>query len=188
MGEGPFGTLIKAIGNDCKRSDLWGTPDTALSVIEEHFKVRLCRWDPAPYPKPPGFDGLLEPWRHPVGETLLVNPPYSQMDAWIAKMVAEARGGKSVIALLPNQSDRKWYPQVIEHAEEIAYVTGRMFYTQLDTGLIPRGGAPFAVMAVLFSKGGPAIKNGIRHGFIKVKKPKPRGWVPLRERRRREKP
>ena len=107
------------------------------------------------------------------------------MKAWVDKMASEARRGKSIIGLLPNQSDKKWYPQVIEQAEKIAYVTGRMFYTQLDTGLVPKGGAPFAVMAVLFRQGEP-IKDSIKHSFIRVKKPKPRGWIPLREKRKQQ--
>jgi hypothetical protein len=142
--------LSKGRGFNRPRSDYWGTPIKLKEQLAQHTKLRFSDFDPAPYPQPPSFDGLNHPWHHGEGETIFVNPPFSDMPNWIAKMVAEASRGVSILALLPHQSDRAWYESVLDAAKSVIFIRGKVNYINLLTGTSPRGGAPFPVFAVHF--------------------------------------
>ena len=145
-----FDSLSKGCGFNRPRSDYWGTPIKLKEQLAQHMKLRFSDFDPAPYPQPPSFNGLDHLWHHEAGETIFVNPPFSDMPNWIAKMIAEASRGRSILALLPHQSDRAWYESVLDAAKSIVFIRGKVNYINLLTGKSPRGGAPFPVFAVHF--------------------------------------
>lgn len=148
-----FDSLSKGCGFNRPRSDFWGTPIKLKEQLAEHMGLRFTDFDPAPYPQPPSFDGLHHIWHHGEGETIFVNPPFSDMTNWIDKMIAEASRGTSILALLPHQSDRAWYESVLDAAKSIVFIRGKVNYINLLTGKSPRGGAPFPVFAVQFANG-----------------------------------
>ena len=148
-----FDSLSKGCGFNRPRSDYWGTPVKLKEQLAQHMGLRFAEFDPAPYPQPPSFDGLHHLWHHGEGETIFVNPPFSDMPSWIAKMVVEASRGTSILALLPHQSDRAWYESVLNAAESVVFIRGKVNYINLLTGKSPRGGAPFPVFAVRFANG-----------------------------------
>ena len=148
-----FDSLGKGCGFNRPRSDYWGTPVKLKEQLARHTKLKFSDFDPAPYPKPPSFDGLRHLWHHGEGETIFVNPPFSGMSDWIVKIIAEASRGNSILALLPHQSDRAWYESVLNAAKSVVFIRGKVNYINLLTGTSPRGGAPFPVFAVHFANG-----------------------------------
>lgn len=163
-----FDSLSKGCGFNRPRSDYWGTPIKLKEQLAQHMNLRFSGFDPAPYPQPPGFNGLNHIWKHGAGETIFVNPPFSDMPSWIAKMIAEASRGKSILALLPHQSDRAWYESVLDAAKSIVFIRGKVNYINLLTGKSPRGGAPFPVFAVHFDnkKPGEHIKGTLAYTVL----------------------
>ncbi len=154
-----FASLSKGRGFIRPRSDYWGTPLKLKEQLAQHTNLQFSDFDPAPYPQPPSFDGLDHPWHHVEGETILVNPPFSDMPNWIAKMIAEASRGNSILALLPHHSDRAWYESVLDAAKSIVFIRGKVNNINLKTGTSPRGGAPFPVFAVHFDNQGQSNKR-----------------------------
>lgn len=55
--------------------------------------LRVGRWDPCPYPRPAGWDGLKEAWEKP----WYANPPFKNMTGWVRKAIVE--GGPGVIVI-----------------------------------------------------------------------------------------
>lgn len=54
-------------------------------------------FDPCPFPRPDGFDGLLVDW----GESNYVNPPFEGPTRWVRKAIREYRAGKKVVFVFP---------------------------------------------------------------------------------------
>lgn len=67
--------------------------------------------------------GLCLPW---LGNVCFMNPPYSQALDWVRKAVDAANKGATVVALLPNNTDTKWFQQCWVTADEIRFVAGRI--------------------------------------------------------------
>lgn len=91
-------------------------------------------------------DSLLERW--PRGLSF-VNPPYSRIKQdWAPKILEEAAlPGRKVIALLPSRTDREWFRQLYESAQEVYFWPGRIKFLRPDG--TRHAQAPFP--SVLFS-------------------------------------
>lgn len=81
----------------------WLTPPALYQRLNMEFSFTF---DPCPYPKPVGFDGLTCEW----GESNYVNPPFGSimhegkkkgMTAWVRKALAEHAKGKRVVMVYP---------------------------------------------------------------------------------------
>lgn len=81
----------------------WLTPRDLYERLDARFAFTF---DPCPYPKPEGFDGLTDPW----GSSNYVNPPFGSImhqgkkkgpTAWARKAIAEAAQGKRVVLVYP---------------------------------------------------------------------------------------
>jgi len=76
-------------------------------------------------------DGLKQSWR---GERVWLNPPYSDITAWLRKATEELKTGcPLVVALLPAWTDRRWWHAYIEKARtkrydgcEVRFLKGRI--------------------------------------------------------------
>lgn len=109
------------VGNDRDGKHYWLTPPELYAALDAEFHFDF---DPCPFPKPEGFNGLTCEW----GKSNYVNPPFgSVMDegkkkgitAWIRKAIAESRKGKLVVLVYPLD---KWVLMILEailgdHAE-----------------------------------------------------------------------
>ena len=168
----PFNSLSKGCGFNRPRSDFWGTPVMLKQQLATHLGLRFSSFDPAPYPMPPNFDGLHNSWHHGIGETILVNPPFSDIGNWVAKMITEAGRGLNILALLPHQSERAWYQPLLMAAAKVVYIRGKVNYINLLTGISPRGGAPFPVFAVLLHKNNNKSPNTLSYSVLWPKQPK----------------
>jgi hypothetical protein len=91
----------------------WLTPPELFARLDAEFHFTF---DPCPYPRPEGFDGLTCEW----GESNYVNIPFGSTDqhgrkagptAWVRKAIAEYRRGKLVVLVFPLD---KWLLALLE--------------------------------------------------------------------------
>lgn len=135
-------------------SDEWSTPLALFRAIESAYGP--CDFDPcatAANAKCPTFltkeiDGLRVPW---IGDhrRAFVNPPYSNVQGWIEKCVAEACAGLPVVALVPARTDTRWWWYAMNYAESVRFLKGRVAFER------PEGGAtcaPFPSAVIYFAK------------------------------------
>lgn len=89
----------------------WLTPPELLNELNSTFHFDF---DPCPFPRPDGFDGLVQPW----GSSSYVNPPFGGPTAWVRKSIAEAAQGKRVVLVFPVY---KWILEILQspHLKEV---------------------------------------------------------------------
>lgn len=90
-------------GNGEDGKHYWLTPPDLMAALKEEFGFDF---DPCPFPKPEGFDGLTCDW----GSSSYVNPPFGSIvhqgkkkgpTAWARKAIAENQKGKRVVLVYP---------------------------------------------------------------------------------------
>jgi len=90
-------------GNGADGKHYWLTPPDVYKSLNDEFGFDF---DPCPYPKPDGFDGLTCSW----GQSSYVNPPFGSImhegrkkgpTAWVRKAIAESSQGKRVVLVYP---------------------------------------------------------------------------------------
>ena len=131
-------------------NDEWGTPDSIFIPLDNKYKFTL---DPCASPQGVTFlkesvqrqppteevlttqpkcskfytienDGLSKDWS---GETVFVNPPYSNIKDWIDKGVQESKKPNTVCCfLVPARTETKWFKQVWENASNIFFYHKRI--------------------------------------------------------------
>lgn len=84
----------------------------------------------------PSLDGLTCSWQ---GRRVWANPPYGPgLDAWVRKMVEEKNRARVIVALLPANTDTRWFHDlVMPTAWEVWAVRGRINFrgsTSSNTG------------------------------------------------------
>jgi len=88
----------------------WITPKPLYRKLDEEFKFTF---DPCPFPRPGGFDGLKISW----GSSNYVNSPFeSGVTKWVRKAIEEHKKGKRVVFVFPID---KWIHYFIEAGAEI---------------------------------------------------------------------
>ena len=96
-------------GNGEDGKHYWLTPKDLYDKLDKEFDFNF---DPCPYPRPDGFDGLMIPW----GDSSYVNPPFKGPTAWVRKAIKEYEKGKKVVFVFPID---KWIHMFIEAGAEI---------------------------------------------------------------------
>jgi phage N-6-adenine-methyltransferase len=87
----------------------------------------------------PQLDGLAQEW----DGVCFMNPPYGRtVGAWMAKALASAQAGATVVALVPARTDTAWWHDYATQAE-IRYLRGRVRFGGGDP-------APFPSAVVVF--------------------------------------
>ena len=159
--------------------DEWRTPEWLYSLLDEEFHFDL---DPAatdanalsPYYFNKSDNGLMVPW----WGNVFVNPPYSQMKAWVQKGYTEIVNGKCdvVVMLLAARTDTKAWWDYVRYAE-VRFLQGRLkFGLPLEyieeqkvmaaqreaegkaARIITQNSAPFPSAVVVFRQG-PSLKT-----------------------------
>jgi hypothetical protein len=107
-------------GNAADGQHYWLTPPDVMGQLS--FKFGPFDFDPCPFPKPDGFDGLNVEW----GKSNYVNPPFGAIvcpdgkkrgqTAWARKAITEFKKGKKVVMVYPLD---KWVLMMIEAGAEI---------------------------------------------------------------------
>ncbi len=81
-------------GNSEDGKHYWLTPPALMAEMQAEFQFDF---DPCPYPRPEGFDGLEVDW----GQSSYMNPPFEGPTRWVRKAIAESRKGKRVVMVFP---------------------------------------------------------------------------------------
>lgn len=95
-------------------------------------------------------DGLAHPW---APARVFMNPPYSNVAAWMQKALDESRRGAFVCALVPARVDTAWWHDYAEKAR-YEFVRGRLKFGAATAS------APFASAVVLFGHGALDVAKG----------------------------
>ena len=120
----------------------WLTPPDLMAALQQEFQFDF---DPCPYPRPEGFDGLLVEW----GKSNYVNPLFggSKGDghtAWTRKALEEQAKGKKAVIVFPVH---KWVLRLIAHATEIRNL-GDVRWCAIEDGT-PGKGIGFHIAAFI---------------------------------------
>ena len=119
------------------KSDDWSTPQDLFDKLNAEFDFNLDPCATNENAKCGRFyssdiDGLMQSWHGRV----FMNPPYSEIRAWMAKAAAEARAGATVVCLVPARTDTRWFHEsAVGH--EIRFIQGRLRFGGA------KAGAPF---------------------------------------------
>lgn len=104
-------------------NDRWGTPDWLFAWLNTQlrFTVDVCaeRWNSKLKRFfSPKVNGLLQPW---ASERAWMNPPYSQVEAWLRRArQASLREQALVAALVPARVDTEWWDRYVLHGDGAA--------------------------------------------------------------------
>lgn len=127
------------------KSDEWPTPQDFYERLHAEFRFTLdpcCNRENAKCGKFYTMEdnGLLMDW----GEhRVFMNPPYSEVAAWMAKAYGSARDGATVVCLVPSRTDTQWFHDYAMKGE-IRFVRGRLKFGGA------KDAAPFPSMVVIF--------------------------------------
>lgn len=132
-------------------SDEWATPDNIFKELDSEFSFNLDACATQDNHKCPKFftkedDGLAQNWG---GYRLFVNPPYSNIGAWIKKAYYESfKPNTLIVLLIPARTDTRYFQEYIYHRAEIRFIKGRLHFNN------SKAGAPFPSMLVIYRAGG----------------------------------
>lgn len=91
-------------------SKFWVLPKDMMEKINNEFNFN---YDPAPFPRPEGYDGLTAEW----GSSNWVNPLFGTgITAWVRKAIIEKEKGKRSVLILPLDN---WVRLLIDQGAEI---------------------------------------------------------------------
>lgn len=105
-------------GNGDDQKHYWLTPPGLYADLHTRYSFTF---DPCPYPRPEGFDGLTCEW----GASNYVNPPFGSimhegkkkgMTAWVRKALAEHAKGKRVVMVYPVD---KWLLMLLDAGAKV---------------------------------------------------------------------
>ncbi len=118
------------------RKCYWKVPPKIYEPLNQEFHFDF---DPCPYPKPEGWDGLRSDW----GSCNFVNPPYTAADGgpigvWVAKAIEQWKKGKTVVLLVTSDTSTKWFARLraleIQGAAELRFIQGRVRFLEVSDG------------------------------------------------------
>lgn len=102
--------------------------------------------------------GLVHSWKN---ESVFVNPPYNDKEAWLKKCDDESKHTLIIVALVPNSVEsRGFWKYCIHH--EVWFLKGRV--TFLDRG-VPSPGNPLGSVIVIFRS-----NHLYKYRFVDLKK------------------
>jgi hypothetical protein len=124
----------------------WLTPADKMAQFKAEFGPNI--FDPCPYPRPPGFDGLKVEW----GEVNYVNPPFRKADGvgisdWVRKMIVEQGKGRTSILVFPTYS---WFHLLLNAGAKMRSL-GQVHWLAIEDGSPQKTSLPI-VMFILRGK------------------------------------
>lgn len=146
-------------------SDEWATPADLFAVLDREFGFFLDVCATAENAKcdlyySPANDGLAQAWPaaaspwpgDPKLRTLWMNPPYSQIAAWMRKAHESALTGSLVVCLVPARTDTRWWWSYAVPAA-IRFLPGRL---KFGGG---KNSAPFPSAIIVMYPGLPDLRR-----------------------------
>ena len=98
------------------KSDNYSTPEWIYKELDDEFQFND---DPCPLG---GNGGLDREW----GNSVFLNPPYSNPTPWLKKAHEESIKGKRVVGLLRGDTSTKWFHDWVLPYAELRFVKGRL--------------------------------------------------------------
>lgn len=131
-------------------SDDWPTPIDFFERLNDEFGFKLDVCADVANAKAPNYYGLdhVDPARRNAlncdwaadscGAPVWMNPPYGRagIKEFMAKAVAAAEGGATVVCLVPARTDTKWWHDSVHQdraAAEVRFVRGRLKFGDATT-------------------------------------------------------
>lgn len=125
------------VGNGEDGKHYWLTPPALYAELDATYSFTF---DPCPFPKPDGFDGLTAEW----GLSNYVNPPFGSImhqgkkkgpTAWARKAIAESLKGKRVVLVYPID---KWVLMLLAAGAKVSNL-GDVRWLATEDGSIGKG-------------------------------------------------
>ena len=137
-------------------SDEWSTPADLYAVLDREFRFDLDVCATAENTKCAAFytladSGLLRSW---AGRRCFMNPPYSQISAWMSKAHGEALAGALAVCVVPARTDTRWFWSSAQPAQ-VRLLPGRLKFGD------GKNSAPFPSAVVVMYPGLPALFRGV---------------------------
>lgn len=138
-------------GNGADGKHYWLTPPDLMAKLQAEFAFDC---DACPYPLPPGYNGLVDPW----GASTYVNPPFGSVivdgkkkgpTAWARKAIAEAAQGKRVVMVYPID---KWVLMLLAAGAEVRNL-GDVRWCATEDGSAGKGTGRHIACFILGSNG-----------------------------------
>ena len=117
-------------------SDNWQTPEKVLKAVRRIGPIALdpcsARGNPTRAAVYWYSKGLTHNWCiFAYSGIVFVNPPYSQVSAWIEKIISENQNPANlrtveIVALVPSRTDRPWFQRAMDTAQLVTYVKNRL--------------------------------------------------------------
>lgn len=157
-------TINKALFSSA--SDEWSTPQDLFDVLNKEFNFTLDACASDTNHKCDKYftqqtDGLSQKWEGVVW----VNPPYSDIKAWIKKAYEESQQGycEKVVLLIPARTDTKIWHEYCQLGTDIRFIKGRLKFGDA------KNCAPFPSAIIVFSNpdSDEYIYGGFSHSRIK---------------------
>lgn len=148
-------------------NDIRTTPDGLFRQFDDEFGFTL---DVAALPDnakcdrfyTPDDNDLTQPW---APDRCWMNPPYSDIEPWTKKALAESQDGALVVALLPVRTDLLWFHRdVLAAGAEIRFVRGRIRFGRHGIGLPMWVTAPHPSMIVVWSPNARSLDDEASSG------------------------
>lgn len=124
---------------------MWATPQAVFDELHREFgfETDVCAIaENAKCPRyfTPEQDGLAQAWTG----VCWMNPPYGRaIGTWVQKAYESARGGATVVCLLPSRTDTRWWHDYCMKGQ-IRFLRGRLKFGGC------KNSAPFPSAVVVF--------------------------------------
>jgi hypothetical protein len=136
--------------NAAAGSDVWLTPPDLLARLGPFDLDPCAAPEPRPWPTArehytADVDGLRQPWHGRV----FLNPPYSRMGTWLARLADHAEaGGHGTALIFARTETRAFHAQVWRRATALLFLEGRLHFHHPDGRRAPENaGAPSVLVA-----------------------------------------
>lgn len=130
-------------------TDEWATPQDLFDELNKEFNFELDVCADTWNHKTPRYfdkeaDGLKQDWTG----VCYMNPPYGRnIGAWVKKAYESARGGATVVCLVPARTDTAWFHDYAFKGE-VRFIRGRVKFVSKDGK--GTNSAPFPSAIVIF--------------------------------------
>ena len=147
----------------------WSTPDHVFMALHNEFRfdidgaasaenAKCATWLGPGGIEEDAFDFVA------FGDTIFVNPPYGNLMPWVELFKRWADAGATVVALLPANTDTKWFESVWLFADEIRFVKGRIQFVGTTSS------NPGGSMVVVY-RGHSPVTDSPRVSLVEMPKP-----------------